>query len=51
MFSVLMKRVTRMALATKREYYCGQGVIAIVLILLLNGHSVNIVYRVVHDYV
>jgi hypothetical protein len=33
MFSVLMKRVTRMALATKREYYCGQGVITIILIV------------------
>lgn len=51
MFSVLMKRVTRMALATKREYYCGQGVITIILIVWLNGHSVNIVYRVVHEYV
>jgi hypothetical protein len=29
MLSFLMKRVTGMALATKREYYCGQGVIAI----------------------
>jgi len=51
MFSFLMKRVTRMALATKREYYCGQGVIAIFWIVWLNGHSVNIVYRVVHEYV
>lgn len=33
MFSVLMKRVTRMALATKREYYCGQCVISIILIV------------------
>jgi hypothetical protein len=51
MFSFLMKRVTGMALARKREYYCGQGLIAIFWIVRLNGHSVNIVYRMVHKYV
>jgi hypothetical protein len=33
MFSSLMKSVTRMALATKREYCFGQGVIAIFFII------------------
>jgi hypothetical protein len=49
MYSVLMQRVTRMSLATKREHHCGKDLIVIFGIDSLKGRTVNIVYRVCRE--